>query len=489
MIGLIRRYSGGEAIDLPRRSSVKVLSAAERKSKRIDRRITFPTSGGRGTAATRRLKRRVLDIQNLSETLLISRAIRVIRGGISFLDYGIQPIREDIPAEQLDQYSEAIQIFDDVLQHPSLEEEDFGAWVGKMVESLLMYDAAVWEYVLQPGNIERNPYLALEPVPGYTIARNVAWTGDPDVPRWFQVVGGTTIPFLHSELEYVMQRGRADKPFGLSQVETVVEVMEAWLGLSAYSKDVASSAYPAFLLYLGEVGDDEIEAFRTYWNMDVKGRSDPAPFGNVSGKPETLQLKAISDEGLYPRYEDKLRSLVALAFDLRPMDLGIERDVNRSTAEVSREGSIEEARRPIAQMIADRINNRVRPKIAEAAGNDLVNEVEFFWIGVNPKDAAEQAKVTSVYLEGDVLKIDEVRAMQDLPPLPNGVGQLTITPYREFMKIDLGNALLPEKEIRETEEAIASLAAGGVLRWERRPAGGRPGYPFLIRSGGRTYRG
>jgi len=397
------------------------------------------------------------------------------------LEFGVQPVR-DISEEERGAFDAAIAKVWSVLQRPSQEHKSLGDWVGPLVEDLLCFDAGVWEYVERPTGIPGNDILALELVPGYSIAKNIEWDGDPEKPRWAQIFEGLpqgeAVRFLDRELEYLTQRERTWAPYGLSQLETVVDVMESYLRLSAYQSEVASQAYPAFLLYLGELSEDEVAAFKMYWDAELAGKAKPGIFANTGGKPESLQTKPIGDAGLYMEYWDRLTRIVAFSFDLKPMDFGLEFDVNRSTAEVSERQSVEEARRPIAELIRSRINGGVIPRIAEVTGDELVRELEFFWIGLNPADEEKNSRIHATYLGNDVLKIDDVRGFLDLDPLPNNVGQMTLTAYREFMKIDLGNALLPEPLIRQTEEALEAARkldrgpGNGYRRRPRRTSGG-----------------
>lgn len=442
MIGMLQRH--GLAPSPP------VLVAEEKKSATTGGGLLFVpvSSGNTGVYQERKTRRRVADMKNFAQSALPSRAIRLIRNGIAHNEYGIRPNADLIEDLEQEDFAESIAMVRLVLENPNPEDNDFGSFVGQIVEDMVDWDAGVWEYVDNPVGISSNPWLGLFPIAGYTIAKNPKWSGKPEDPRWAQIVDSKVhAEFLHSQIEYIMQRNRTWSSFGVSQLETVIDIMESWLGISSYQREIASNAYPPIWIYLGEDADeDQVQMVRSFFEQEMVGRGVPRVWGNTGTKPAVMNLKPAGDEGLYLRYQEMLLRAIAFSFDLKPSDFGIERDVNRSTAEVSASQSIYEARRPLALLIQKRINTRVIPRIAEVTGNPLINQLEFFWIGLDPTDDLGDAEIHVRYLKHDTVKIDEVRADLDLPPLPNQIGQMTLTAFQEWAKTDLGRSLVEELE-------------------------------------------
>ena len=111
--------------------------------------------------------------------------------------------------------------------------------------------------------------------------------------------------------------------------------MEAW-GASSHRRNVASNACPRIMLYLGEQYDEgQISMFRSYWRTGLQGQGIPGIWGGSRGKPAAIDLKPSADQGLYLEYQKMLVRVFAFAFNLKPQDSGVERDVNRSQGEVS----------------------------------------------------------------------------------------------------------------------------------------------------------
>ncbi len=416
-----------------------------------------PVAGRVGAVAKKRFSRTVKALQRLSESPLPARAINVLRDTISCLDFDIIPA-DDSPLP-IDQLQNEMRIFREVLESPNEEDKDFPTFIGQIVQDVLMYDAGCWEYVERPRY--GNSYLALYPVPGYTVTANLNWNGKPESTRWQQVVEGTFgtskvgANFKDEELEFIMMRKRSWSLFGLSPLEISIEVMEAWLELAAYQKQVTSDSFPGSMLYLGnDVGPKQVAAFKQYWENDLRGGARPGVFGN-SGNPSVLELKPAGDGGLYLIYQDMLVRTLALCFSLKPQDFALVADVNRSTSETSASQSVTEARRPLARAIASRINSRVRPKLASVSGAPNISFLRFRWSNIDPQDDSVEAAIFTSYLDSEIFTIDEVRQELGKPPLPNGIGKLTKTALTEFLRLN-PSAGLTEEEAAE----ILSLGTG-----------------------------
>jgi len=438
-----------------------ILEAAEKKGVSFfetGRSVSGALNNGT-TFHERRFKNRVEKLKNLSESSIPSRAINIIRGGIGNLEYAVRPKDPNLRPSEISTFEESIKKVRNVIDNPNATDDDLNSFLGQIVEDIQVFDAGCWEYVEKPEFT--NPFLALEVVPGYTISQALDWKGDPDAIRWAQVVNGQAkVFFKDKELEYLMSRKRSWSPFGYSNLESAMEILEAFFSVSAFQRATASEAFPPFLVWLGEnIGDGEMRQMRAFWDMELKGRGTPAFWANT-GKPEVISLKPHTDDGLFLRYTELLIRVLAFCFNLKPQDFGIERDVNRSTAQVAQSASVEEAIKPIASMIAAKFNTKVLPRIAEMSDDKKILELEFFWGNIDPRDDKQESEIVRGYTQDDLMKMDEARARMDLPPLPNGVGQLTITAYRILVKFNpelavddaTRDLLFPEQE--EAEAAV-----------------------------------
>jgi hypothetical protein len=388
-----------------------------------------PFGGPKTGGAPRRVNRNWRTLLSFSESPIPSRGITLVADKIKGLDFDIGP-RAEFANDGTD-YSEEVDIVRRVLNHPNCEDEDFPTFIGQIIEDQMVFDLGAWEYVESPDPAPaENDILTLNPVPGWSIERNARWVGDPTMPRWVQRMPGNNkfVPLLDKQIEALIIRKRTSRPYGISPVEVMIGIMEAWLGLSSYQAQVASEAYPGFLISMGEAtNQDLVDRMRAYWNLEIAGQGRPGIFGGFS-KPEVLETKPTGDAGLYLQYEERLIRTAAFCMRLKPQDFNIDRDVNRNTAQTQSHQSLEEAVRPYAQKIVMRVNQRVIPRIAAITKNPSILDLEFTYDTIDPWDAKGEADILNGYVDHDLLTINEGRHEIGLEQIANG--DMTITEYR-----------------------------------------------------------
>jgi hypothetical protein len=95
--------------------------------------------------------------------------------------------------------------------------------------------------------------------------------------------------------------------------------------------------------------------------------------------------------------------------------------VNRATAESLADEAFRTAVVPVARLFAEHIT---RELLARRLGWD---DIEFVFDDLDPYDERTEAEIDEILLRNDVLMPDEVRQRRGLPPLPGGIGQLTLS--------------------------------------------------------------
>lgn len=423
-------------IDIKREDLVPqpVLEAAERKSANFS--YFSPLSGV--PYMQRKLRRTVKELKTLSESVLPSRAIRLIRQNVSSLEYGVQLKKADRRNKQLrDELSGTIDSVLSVLDNPNTTDDDLPTFIAQIVEDLLCFDAGAWEYVPKPKFVNNNNVLALETVPGYTLATRLDWSGDPNEPRWMQLLenGRAGAQFLDREIEYLSMRKRSWTPFGVSPLEVVCDIMDSWLGITSYQRRVASEAYPPIMLVMKGMDQSQLNVVKSWWDNEIKGRATPGFIGWPSDV-DSIDMKPGGDNMLMLAYQEMLVRTISFAFDLKPLDFSIERDVNRTTAEVQRISSLREGPKSIARVIAAKFNQRVLPMLAKLKNDPNILKLEFFWLNIDPADDKAQAEAFQIYSNSEVMLPDEIRAELDLEPRADGLGMLSVNALKELYTID-----------------------------------------------------
>jgi capsid portal protein len=103
--------------------------------------------------------------------------------------------------------------------------------------------------------------------------------------------------------------------------------------------------------------------------------------------------------------------MVANAFDLPPFFLGLEHDVNRSTADAALRQAFSTAIVPTARLFAEHIT---RDAIAKKLG---WRDLEFVFTDLDAQDPREQAEIEEILIRSGVLTVNEARVSRGLPPL------------------------------------------------------------------------
>ena len=95
--------------------------------------------------------------------------------------------------------------------------------------------------------------------------------------------------------------------------------------------------------------------------------------------------------------------MIADAFDLPPMLLGLERDVNRNTATTQYDDAFRTAVVPVARLVAEHLT---RDAISKRLGWD---DLEFVFTDVDAPNEMEQAQIQQILIGCGVLTVNEVR--------------------------------------------------------------------------------
>ncbi len=118
-----------------------------------------------------------------------------------------------------------------------------------------------------------------------------------------------------------------------------------------------------------------------------------------------------TDADLRLAWQEALIRMIANAFELPPMLLGLQSDVNRATAGEMAEEAFQSAVVPVAKLLAEHIT---RDLFAKKLG---WREFEFCFNELESRDEMEEVQIQTELLRAGVLTVDEVRAMRGLAKL------------------------------------------------------------------------
>jgi hypothetical protein len=365
-----------------------------------------------------------VNLRRFAETPLPRRAINVIKDRISSLDWQVRLKRGYSAATVPDSETRAA-VLRQTLEGPN-PGDSFRTLIEQVLEDALVGGYGAIEMELT-GDAQR-PF-ELWPVDGATIKINAKWDGSSETPRYAQATGlamgqipplggdslqGNTpglIPLKDDELIYIRLNPRSYTPFGLGPLEVAFETINSFLGAHRFAAKLASNSVVQYALWLNETSPAQHERLIRWWQDEIEG-TGRVPLISSEQKPEVLRFAAGTDADLRLNWQEFLIRMVGNAFSLPPMLLGLERDVNQSTASEQADEAFRSAVVPLAKLVAEHMT---RDLFAKKLG---WVEFEFVFNELDARDEMTEVEMQTALLTAGVLTVNEVRAMRGLGPLP-----------------------------------------------------------------------
>lgn len=352
-----------------------------------------------------------VNLRRFAETPLVRRAINVLKDRIASLDWQVRLKRGFSLAEVPDAVERARTL------RRSLEEPNAGDSFRTLMEQVLE-DALVGGF----GAIEmeltgdaQKPF-ELWAVDGATIQIDPKWDGNAESIRYAQTTGmpGTNAQILlrDDQLIYVRMNPRSHTPFGLGPLEVAFETVNSFLAAHRFAGNLASNAVVQYALWLNETTPVEHERLIRWWQDEIEG-TGRVPLLSTEQKPEVLKFGSGTDADLRLSWQEFLIRMVANAFSLPPMLLGLEREVNRTTAAEQTDEAFRSAVVPLAKLLAEHLT---RDLFAKKLG---WREFEFVFNELDAPDEVTEMQIQTQLLAAGVLTVNEVRSMRGLAPFPS----------------------------------------------------------------------
>jgi HK97 family phage portal protein len=352
------------------------------------------------------------NLRKFAETPVVRRAINVVKDKIASMDWQVR-VRRGYDAANVEDASARLNALRLCLEEPNASDSFRVLWE-QVLEDLLVggFGAVEMEATGDP----LRPF-HLWPVDGATIQIDSKWDGDPQKPRYAQATGQLgregLVPLLDDELMYVRLNPRTHTPFGLGRLEVAFETVNQFLSANRYAGRLASNSVVQYALWLNEATPEQHDRLIRWWQDEIEG-TGRVPILSCEQKPEVLRFAGGTDADLRIAWQEMLIRLIANAFEIPPMLLGLQSDVNRSTAGEMADEAFQSAVVPVAKLLAEHIT---RDLFAKKLG---WREFEFCFNDLESRDEAEEVHIQTALLQAGVLTVDEVRQMRGLAPLNTG---------------------------------------------------------------------
>lgn len=241
---------------------------------------------------------------------------------------------------------------------------------------------------------------------------------------------GQRIPVLPEEMLWL----RYPAPFDPLAALPPWRAARHAVDMDAYAREwqrasYANGATPSGIVYLGEMEEREYTAVKAAWRSSMQGPENAGKNLLVRSPPGS-QGKGISYERITLTAEemDYLESRMANADEVM-LAFGVPRDylVGGATYEnrtASKATLWSDTIKPKLDVVASEIDRLMLPSDAEDASWDFASVDA---LQDSQDSVANRARATTY---ADIMTIDEARAELGLDPLPDGLGEHTLTPYR-----------------------------------------------------------
>lgn len=349
-----------------------------------------------------------LNLRRFSEIPVARRAINTIKDRIAGMRWRVQ---SKPGAQELPDAEARIRVLTRNFECPN-PDDSFRSLSEQVLEDLIVGGFGAIEVEASGG---ADYPLALFPVDGATIRMKADWDGSPSSVRYEQVTGkagpDANIFLTDEELIYMRLNPRTYTPFGLGRLEVAFETINSFLGANRFAGRLASNSVVEYALWLQSVTPEQHERLIRWWEDEIEG-TGRVPILSVENKPEVLRFGGGTDADLRLQWQEFLLRIIADAFDLPPQSLGLERDVNRSTAAEMNDAAFRQAIVPTARLFAEYLT---RGAISKKLGWD---DLEFVFTDVDSSgDALEEAQIQQILIQTGILTVNEARRIRGLPPL------------------------------------------------------------------------
>jgi HK97 family phage portal protein len=349
------------------------------------------------------------NLRRFAETPVVRRAINVIKDRIAAMDWQVR-VRRGVKAGDVAFLERKLRALRQVLEEPN-ETDSFRTLMEQAIEDALTGGFGAIE-MEATGDPERPAMLW--PVDGASIRINAQWDGQADSPRYAQALPGqlesSAVELRDSELMYIRMNPRSFTPFGLGPLEVGFETVNQFLSAHRFAGKLAANSVAQYALWLNEATPAQHDRLIRWWQDEIEG-TGRVPLLSTEQKPEVLRFAQGTDADLRLAWQEFLIRMVANAFGLPPLMLGLEADVNQSTASEMADEAFRGAISPLAMLLAGHLT---RDLFGKCIG---WREFEFVFNELSARDEETELAVQVQLLQAGVLTVNEVRAMRGLGPL------------------------------------------------------------------------
>ncbi len=269
-----------------------------------------------------------------------------------------------------------------------------------------------------------------------------------DAVRYVQIYDGQVIAeFNQNELCFGVRNPRTDIRlfgYGVSELEMLIPTVTSILWAFEYNQKFFSqgTAPKGIINFKGTVPEHQLQQFRRHWHM-MAGQGVTNAWRTpitASDELQYINLQQSSRDMEFNAWMDFLIKVAASMYSMDPIEVnfkygnvgqrsGLQEQNNKEKITESKERGL----RPLLRFIAEKINQHIVWPINEA--------FEFDFVGLDAATKDQMADLNQKRVK-TMVTIDEIRAEDDLSPLPDGMGEVILDPtWMQWAQMKMGQAM------------------------------------------------
>lgn len=312
-----------------------------------------------------------------------------------------------------------------------LKRDNFPNFMAKLVRDSLTMDSMAIET-----EWKRDKSLGLDglyAVDGSTIrlCAEDGYKGEDEIFALQVVDGNVRAAYTYDDLIYLPRNPRTDViagGYGLAETELLIRVVTGFLNAFTYNtKYFDSNAIPKGVLNLyGNYSDEDINAFKRYWNGMVKGINNAWTLPVMVSKDQESAAKfehfgAEVNEIMFARWMTFLGSIICAVYGIAPDEINFE-SFSAGTSSLSGKDTEEKLSFSKDKGLVPLLSY-LEGVMSEYVISEFSDKYTFEWDGLDKEDPAqifERQKLT--------LTVNEMRALDGREEAPGDWGEAPLNP-------------------------------------------------------------
>lgn len=339
-------------------------------------------------------------------------------------------------------------------ERKKLKRDNFAQFASKLVRESLTYDSAPIETEMMLDKKKGiHGFYALD---GSTIrlCTDEGFHGDGEIVAVQAIQGRVVTTYTWDDLIYEVRNPRADvrlAGYGLGEAELLVRTVTGFLNAMAYNaKMFDDNSIPKGILHLtGDYSQEDLAAFRRYWNSMVRGINNawtlPVMVSrDAESKASFEPINAALDEMSFAKWMTFLVSIICAIYGMSPSEINFDSFTAGNTSALS--GS------DTAEKLAASKDSGLRPLMAYleslfsdylVQSNSAWQNFVFRWTGLDPEDEQQRHEMRKT-----VLTVNEIRAQEGYEAMEGPLGDAPVNPtlIGPWMQLTQAPEEAPEEE-------------------------------------------